>query len=45
MAAQKDREILPVGSKYFADRSFGGNPITTGFGHGTFKTRGKFVIP
>ncbi|PYH87354.1 NAD(P)-binding protein [Aspergillus ellipticus CBS 707.79] len=29
----KDREILPVGLKYFADRSVGGNPITIGFGH------------
>ncbi|KAJ5224227.1 uncharacterized protein N7469_007730 [Penicillium citrinum] len=28
-----DREILPMGLKYFADRSVGGNPITIGFGH------------
>lgn len=31
----KDREILPVGLKYFAERRAGGNPITIGFGHGT----------
>lgn len=41
----KDGEILPVGLKYFADRSVGGNPITIGFRHGTFKTRGQFVMP
>ncbi|KAF5123948.1 Galactose/lactose metabolism regulatory protein GAL80 [Metarhizium anisopliae] len=29
----KDRETLPVGLKYFADRDVGGNPITIGFGH------------
>ncbi|KID78855.1 Galactose/lactose metabolism regulatory protein GAL80 [Metarhizium brunneum] len=29
----KDRETLPVGLKYFADRGVGGNPITIGFGH------------
>ncbi|KFG87197.1 putative oxidoreductase [Metarhizium anisopliae] len=29
----KDRETLPVGLKYFADRHVGGNPITIGFGH------------
>ncbi|KAG8416383.1 hypothetical protein J3459_007814 [Metarhizium acridum] len=29
----KDREILPVGLKYFADGGVGGNPITIGFGH------------
>ncbi|EFY88449.1 hypothetical protein J3458_002308 [Metarhizium acridum] len=29
----KDREMLPVGLKYFADRDVGGNPITIGFGH------------
>lgn len=34
----KDREILPVGLKYFADRDVGGNPITIGFGHGEFLT-------
>ncbi|KAF2249195.1 putative oxidoreductase [Trematosphaeria pertusa] len=28
-----DREILPVGLKYFAQRDVGGNPITIGFGH------------
>lgn len=30
----RDREILPVGLKYFAERNIGGNPITIGFGHG-----------
>lgn len=35
----KDREILPVGLKYFADQSIGGNPITIGFGHGECKTQ------
>ena len=30
----KDREILPVGLKYFAESKIGGNPITIGFGHG-----------
>lgn len=30
----KDREILPIGLKYFAERKVGGNPITIGFGHG-----------
>lgn len=29
-----DREILPIGLKYFAERKVGGNPITIGFGHG-----------
>ncbi|PWY83334.1 putative oxidoreductase [Aspergillus heteromorphus CBS 117.55] len=29
----RDREVLPVGLKYFADREVGGNPITIGFGH------------
>ncbi|KAJ5798915.1 uncharacterized protein N7503_006420 [Penicillium pulvis] len=29
----RDREILPVGLKYFAERNIGGNPITIGFGH------------
>ncbi|KAJ5101160.1 hypothetical protein N7456_007212 [Penicillium angulare] len=29
----RDREILPVGLKYFAEKSVGGNPITIGFGH------------
>ncbi|KAJ5815565.1 hypothetical protein N7474_007342 [Penicillium riverlandense] len=29
----RDREILPVGLKYFADRNIGGNPIVIGFGH------------
>ncbi|OJJ37150.1 hypothetical protein ASPWEDRAFT_170636 [Aspergillus wentii DTO 134E9] len=28
-----DREFLPPGLKYFADREVGGNPITIGFGH------------
>ncbi|SPQ24234.1 fc8ca640-7c5f-46e2-a4a9-268dcf486eb1 [Thermothielavioides terrestris] len=28
-----DRELLPVGLKYFAQRAAGGNPITIGFGH------------
>ncbi|KAH6140635.1 hypothetical protein HBI64_026100 [Parastagonospora nodorum] len=28
-----DREILPVGLKYFAQREIGGNPIVIGFGH------------
>ncbi|KFA62404.1 hypothetical protein S40285_06424 [Stachybotrys chlorohalonatus IBT 40285] len=28
-----DRERLPEGLKYFADRSVGGNPVTIGFGH------------
>lgn len=41
----KDGEILPVGLKYFADHSLGGNPITIGFRHCTFKIRGKFVMP
>lgn len=30
----RDREVLPVGLKYFAERKVGGNPITIGFGHG-----------
>jgi predicted dehydrogenase len=30
-----DREILPRGLKYFAQRGVGGNPIVIGFGHGT----------
>jgi predicted dehydrogenase len=29
-----DREVLPVGLKYFAQREVGGNPIVIGFGHG-----------
>jgi predicted dehydrogenase len=29
-----DREILPPGLKYFAQREIGGNPIVIGFGHG-----------
>ena len=29
-----DREILPLGLKYFAERNIGGNPIVIGFGHG-----------
>ena len=29
-----DRTILPLGLKYFADRSAGGNIFTIGFGHG-----------
>ncbi|KAK3306140.1 putative oxidoreductase [Chaetomium strumarium] len=29
----RDREILPVGLKYFAERAVGGNPITIGVGH------------
>jgi predicted dehydrogenase len=29
-----DREILPTGLKYFAQREVGGNPIVIGFGHG-----------
>jgi predicted dehydrogenase len=29
-----DREILPIGLKYFAQREIGGNPIVIGFGHG-----------
>ncbi|KAK3294196.1 uncharacterized protein B0H64DRAFT_375012 [Chaetomium fimeti] len=29
----KDREILPVGLKYFAELAVGGNPITIGLGH------------
>ncbi|GKT40363.1 dehydrogenase aclE [Colletotrichum spaethianum] len=28
-----DREILPVGLKYFAQREVGGNMVTIGFGH------------
>lgn len=32
----KDREILPVGLKYFAELAVGGNPITIGLGHGMF---------
>ena len=32
----KDREILPVGLKYFAELAVGGNPITIGLGHGPF---------
>ncbi|WQF84656.1 Putative gfo/Idh/MocA-like oxidoreductase, NAD(P)-binding domain superfamily [Colletotrichum destructivum] len=28
-----DREILPVGLKYFAQREIGGNIVTIGFGH------------
>lgn len=28
-----DREILPPGLKYFAQRDVGGNPIVIGFGH------------
>jgi predicted dehydrogenase len=31
-----DREILPAGLKYFAQRDVGGNPITIGVGHGEF---------
>jgi len=30
----KDREILPVGLRYFAQREVGGNSIVIGFGHG-----------
>lgn len=30
----RDREILPVGLKYFAERNIGGNPITIGVAHG-----------
>lgn len=30
----KDREILPIGLKYFAQKEVGGNPIVIGFGHG-----------
>jgi predicted dehydrogenase len=30
----RDREILPIGLKYFAERNIGGNPIMIGFGHG-----------
>ncbi|KAL2125839.1 hypothetical protein VTI74DRAFT_2537 [Chaetomium olivicolor] len=30
----RDRDVLPVGLKYFAQRAVGGNPITIGFGHG-----------
>ena len=30
----KDREILPTGLKYFAQREVGGNPIVIGFAHG-----------
>jgi hypothetical protein len=29
-----DREILPTGLKYFAQKEVGGNPIVIGFGHG-----------
>ncbi|KAH6634749.1 hypothetical protein B0J18DRAFT_471661 [Chaetomium sp. MPI-SDFR-AT-0129] len=29
----RDREVLPVGLKYFAERRVGGNPVTIGFGH------------
>jgi predicted dehydrogenase len=29
-----DREVLPTGLKYFAQREVGGNPIVIGFGHG-----------
>ncbi|KAA8643994.1 hypothetical protein EYZ11_006592 [Aspergillus tanneri] len=29
----RDREILPTGLKYFAQKEVGGNPITIGFGH------------
>jgi predicted dehydrogenase len=29
-----DREILPIGLKYFAQKEVGGNPIVIGFGHG-----------
>lgn len=32
----RDREILPTGLKYFAQRHVGGNPITIGVGHGKF---------
>lgn len=32
----KDREVLPLGLKYFAERDVGGNPVTIGFGHGEF---------
>jgi predicted dehydrogenase len=37
----KDREILPAGLKYFAQRQVGGNPITIGFGHGSYNLRRK----
>lgn len=29
-----DRELLPVGLKYFAQREVGGNPVVINFGHG-----------
>ncbi|KAJ5938840.1 NAD(P)-binding protein [Penicillium verhagenii] len=29
----RDREILPIGLKYFAEKNIGGNPIVIGFGH------------
>jgi predicted dehydrogenase len=32
-----DREILPTGLKYFAQKEIGGNPIVIGFGHGKHK--------
>jgi predicted dehydrogenase len=33
-----DREILPTGLKYFAQREVGGNPIVIGVGHGKWST-------
>lgn len=32
-----DREILPTGLSYFADKDVGGNPIVIGVGHGGFR--------
>lgn len=35
-----DREILPTGLKYFAQKEVGGNPIVIGFGHGKLRIEG-----
>lgn len=34
-----DRDILPLGLKYFAQKDIGGNPIVIGVGHGKSSTR------
>jgi predicted dehydrogenase len=41
----RDREVLPVGLKYFAERAVGGNPITIGFGHGGLNMGLNLQIP
>ena len=38
-----DREILPLGLKYFADKDIGGNPIVIGVGHGKHLIGAKLV--